>query len=47
MNKRSFGITPEQFEEFNNMTSGVPDMTAVTSEPQSIVTGKQIGRAHV
>lgn len=34
MNKRPFGITPEQFEEFNNMTSEVPDMTAVTSESQ-------------
>lgn len=34
MNKRSFGITPEQFEEFNNMTSEVPDMASVTSEPQ-------------
>nr|DAT88294.1 MAG TPA: hypothetical protein [Microviridae sp.] len=32
MNKRPFGITPEQFEEFNNMTSEVPDITAVTTE---------------
>ena len=34
MNKRPFGINPEQFEVFNNMTSEVPDLIAVTSEPQ-------------
>ena len=34
MNKRPFGIVPEQFEAYNNMTSEVPDMASVTSEPQ-------------
>lgn len=32
MNKRPFGITPEQFEEYNNMTSEVPDMKQITKE---------------
>ena len=34
MNKRPFGIVPEQFEAYNNMISEVPDMTLVTSESQ-------------
>lgn len=36
MNKRPFGITPEQFEEYNNMTSEVPDLKSVTTEPQPV-----------
>ena len=36
MNKRPFGITPEQFEEYNNMTSEVPDLKIVTTEPQPV-----------
>lgn len=36
MNKRPFGIIPEQFEEYNNMTSQVPDMKQVTKESHPV-----------
>lgn len=36
MNKRPFGITSEQFEEYNNMTSQVPDMKQVTKESHPV-----------
>lgn len=36
MNKRPFGITSEQFEAYNNMTSEVPDLKSVTTEPQPV-----------
>ena len=36
MNKRSFGITSEQFEEYNNMTSQVPDLKQVTKESHPV-----------